>query len=113
MWKRWKDPVYRRPLLFKISRSFQFKSHIWLPKEILSENKLFNNGKESKEKNFIYAVAFAWENKVLPLKQTFKDYPYLTVNVHLVKTSTFEEEFKKFEVFLALQTLVQWIDYSN
>lgn len=51
--------------------------------------------------------------KFCHLKQTFKDYPYLTVNVHLVKTSTSEEEFKTFEVFLALQTMVQWIDYSN
>lgn len=45
--------------------------------------------------------------KFCHLKQTFKDYPYLTVNVHLVKTSTSEEEFKTFEVFLALQTMVQ------
>lgn len=41
--------------------------------------------------------------KFCHLKQTFKDYPYLTV----VKTSTSEEEFKTFEVFLALQTMVQ------
>lgn len=34
--------------------------------------------------------------KFCHLKQTFKDYPYLTVNVHLVKTSTSEEEFKTF-----------------
>lgn len=47
--------------------------------------------------------------KFCHLKQTFKDYPYLTVNVHLVKTSTFEEEFKKFEVFLALTGTMNWL----